>query len=136
MNIKMTKGSAKRGINSFWLSLCLLVSTAYAGLKFDETRVILHAAKVDKMLTDREKLFVYRCQTIAKYLVFSDTPTGKATKYSCDATVGVAFYAGKDLGRHPPEKVAQYFIDELVKQNVKTEVFFKHDHEYGSSMAF
>lgn len=120
-----------------WLMACLVALPAYADLQIDAARAIILAAKADTSLTDHEKLFVYRCETVTKYLGFPDTPTGKATKYSCDVpAIGIAFYAGKDLGKHPPEKIAQYFIDELAKHNLTAQVFIKHDHEYGSSMGF
>ena len=120
-----------------FLLACLVVSPAYADLRVDAARAIILAAKADTSLTNHEKLFVYRCKTIAKYLGFSDTPTGRATKYSCDIpAVGIAFYAGKDLGKHPPEKIAQYFKNELAKHNVKAKIFIKHGHEHGSSMGF
>jgi len=137
MNTIMNIRRVQRGMIGLCLLTCLVVSPAYADLQIDAARAIILAAKADKTLTDHEKLFVYRCKTIAKYLGFPDTPTGKATKYSCDVpAVGIALYAGKDLGKHPPEKIAQYFIDELAKQNIKAKAFIKHDHEYGSSMAF
>ena len=137
MNTKMNIRPVQRGMVGLWLLVCLVVSPAYADLRLDEVRAILKAAKANKTLTDHEKLFVYRCKTIAKYLGFSDTPTGRATKYSCDIpAVGIAFYAGKDLGKHPPEKIAQYFKDELAKHNVKAEVFIKRGHAHGSSMGF
>ena len=132
MNTKMNIRPVNRGMIGLWLLSCLVMSPVYADLQIDAARAIILAAKADKTLTDHEKLFVYRCETIVKYLGFPDTPTGKATKYSCDVpAVGIAFYAGKDLGKHPPEKIAQYFIDELAKHNVKAQAFIKHDHAHG-----
>jgi len=122
-----------------WLCIfsSMAASSAESFLDLDVNVAILEKAKANKAITDHEKLFVYRCKMMKKYLGFPDTPTGKATKYSCDVpAVGIALYAGKDLGKHPPEKIAQYFIDELAKHNVKAKAFIKHDHEYGSSMAF
>jgi len=120
-----------------WLLACLVVSSAYADLKTDVDQLIINKLAEDKTLSNQEKLFDCRCDMIAKYLGFSETPTGRATKYSCDVpAVGIAFYAGKDLGKHPPEKIAKYFKDELAKYNVKAEIFIKHDHEFGSSMGF
>lgn len=79
----------------------------------------------------------HRCDVLIKLGGFSKTVTGKATEFSCQKpAIGIALYAGKDLGKHPPEKIAQHFIDELAKHNVKAEVFIKHNHEYGSSMTF
>jgi len=136
MNIKQIRYVRFRLIG-LWLLACLVVSPAYADLKTDIDQLIIRKSAADKTLTKQEKLFDYRCDMIAKYLGFPDTPTGKATKYSCDVpAVGIAFYAGKDLGKHPPEKIAQYFRDELAKHNVKAKIFIKHDHEYGSSMGF
>jgi len=87
--------------------------------------------------TDYEKLFVYRCETIEETIGFAETPTGKATEYSCTGpNIGIALYAGKDLGDHSPEKVGQYYIDEIAKFGMTAEVFIKHEHPHGSSMVF
>lgn len=137
MNAKMNKLLVQCRMIGLWLLVCLVTLPVYADLKTDIDQQIINKSAEDKTLTNQEKLFDHRCDMIAKYLGFSDTPTGKATKYSCDVpAVGIAFYAGKDLGKHPPEKIAQYFKDELAKYNVKAEIFIKHDHEYGSSMGF
>ena len=96
-----------------------------AGLRHDTSR------------TQHEKLYVYRCESIVNSIGFSDTPTGRATKYSCDAPgVGIALYAGSDLGKHSPEKVGKYFMDALIAEGLQAEVFIKPDHEHGSSMGF
>ena len=124
--------------------LCLLASVfigaaglARADLTKDVNGAILAGLRDDTTRTNHEKLYVYRCESIAKSIGFSDNPTGKATKFSCDeAGVGIALYAGKDLGKHPPEKVGEYFVDMLAKEGLKAKVFIKHDHEHGSSMAF
>ena len=115
----------------------LWVSSVQADLKLDINRALLREAAPDTSRTDHEKLFVYRCETIEKTIGFSETPTGRATKFSCEEpAVGIAFYAGADLGKHPPEKVGKYFQDELAKHGMNSEVFIKHDHDYGSSMGF
>ena len=115
----------------------LWVVPAWADLKEDIDRAIIRGTAADTSRTEHEKLFVYRCESIAETIGFSDTPTGRATKFSCDEpAVGIAFYAGPDLGKHPPEKVGQHFKDELAKHGVKSEIFIKHGHEYGSSMGF
>lgn len=115
----------------------LWVSPVQADLKLDINRALLREAAPDTSRTDHEKLFVYRCETIEKTIGFSKTPTGQATKYSCEEpAVGIAFYAGADLGKHPPEKVGKHFQDELAKHGMRSEIFIKHDHEYGSSMGF
>ena len=120
-----------------WLLACLVALPSYADLKTDVDQLIINKSAEDKTLTNQEKLFDHRCDMIAKYLGFSDTPTGKATKYSCDVpAVGIAFYAGKDLGKHPPEKITQYIQNELSKHNVKSKAFIKHNHNHGSSVAF
>ena len=68
---------------------------------------------------------------------FLKRPRAGRQNIPCDVPgVGIALYAGKDLGKHPPEKVGKYFVDYLAKEGVKAEVFIKPDHEYGSSMAF
>lgn len=93
-----------------------------------------------KPLSERskyEKMFVYRCETIEETIGFADTPTGKATEYSCAGpNIGIALYAGRDLGKHSPEKVGQYFVDEIAKFGMTAKMFIKHDHPHGSSMAF
>ena len=125
------------GMVGLWLLVYLQISPAQSYLDLDINIAILASAKADNSRTDYEKLFDYRCETMVRYLGFPDTPTGKATKYSCDVpAIGIALYAGKDLGKHPPEKITQYFIDELAKHNLTAQAFIKHDHDYGSSMAF
>lgn len=122
---------------NFLMMAVLWIVPAWADLQIDVNRVLLRESAADTSRTDHEKLFVYRCETIAKTIGFSDTPTGRANKYSCDEpAVGIAFYAGSDLGKHPPEKIGQHFKDELAKHGMKSEVFIKHGHEYGSSMGF
>jgi len=109
----------------------------WADLKRDEAIALLRAAKAEKNLTDQEKLGRYRCDMISKYLGFKDTVIGKARKYSCNTPeIGVALYAGEDLGDHSPEKVAQYFKDEFTKNNINAEVFIQKNHPYGTSMGF
>lgn len=78
-----------------------------------------------------------RCKHLEQFKGFSNNVTGKATKYSCNnQAVGIALYAGKDLGKHPPEKIAKYFVDQLAERKVSSKVFIKHNHKHGSSMAF
>lgn len=106
-------------------------------LQTGPSAAILRAVKHDKTRTDHEKLFVYRCEIMDEVLGYEENPTGQATKHSCDHTeVGIALYAGNDLGNHTPEKVAQYLMDELKKHRVNSTVFIKHKHPYGTSMAF
>ena len=129
----------KRSASAALLAVMMLMlgMSAWADLKTDMDGAILAGLRHDTSLTKHEKLFVYRCESIARAIGFSETPTGRAMKYSCDEPgVGIALYAGKDLGKHPPEKVAQYFVDELAKEGVHAEVYIKPDHEFGSSMAF
>ena len=121
------------------LLLLGLVHSGYAmaNLQSDHDRAILKSSEADTSLTKKEKLFRYRCQTIKKYLGFDDTATGKAIKHSCDKPeIGIALYAGDDLGEHSPEKVAEYFERELTKNNISAKVFIKHKHPYGTSMGF
>ncbi|GAB5451155.1 MAG: hypothetical protein Hals2KO_14830 [Halioglobus sp.] len=119
------------------IALALATMTARADLTTDIDGAILAGLRHDTSLTKKEKLFTYRCESIERTIGFSETPTGQATKYSCDvAGVGIALYAGADLGKHPPEKVGQYFVDALAKEGVRAKVFIKPDHEFGSSMAF
>ncbi|TDF41313.1 hypothetical protein EYS14_00160 [Alteromonadaceae bacterium M269] len=98
---------------------------------------LLKAALSDETLTKHEKLITRRCYTIEKHLKPSDTPTSQAVQYSCTApVVGVAFYAGDDLGEHNPDKIAAYIKNEFDKYGVMARVFIKYDHEYGSSIAY
>lgn len=70
---------------------------------------LLKAAEPETSLTVDEKLNVYRCTMVKKYLGFEDTILGNALAYSCSKpVVGVVFYAGNDLGQHSPEKIANY----------------------------
>lgn len=122
MNIKMKKHSVTCGLIGLLL-ICLMALPAYTKTPTDEDTYLLFSG--------------YRCEVLIKSGGFSKTVTGKATKLSCqEPTIGIALYAGKDLGKHPPEKIAQYFMDELEKLGIKSKVFIKHDHEYGSSMSF
>ena len=117
--------------------LALAATLSQADLTTDIDGAILAGLRHDTSLTKKEKLFTYRCESIERTIGFSETPTGQATKYSCDvAGVGIALYAGEDLGKHPPDKVGQYFVDALAKEGVRAKVFIKPDHEFGSSMAF
>ena len=122
MNTKMIR-YVQYGLIGLCFLACLMVSPAYAGSSTDEDTYLLFSG--------------YRCEVLIKLGSFSKTVTGKATEFSCQKpAIGIALYAGKDLGKHSPEKIAQYFKDELAKHNVKAEVFIKHNHEYGSSMTF
>tara|TARA_R110002049_G_scaffold285233_1_gene466052 strand:+ start:21311 stop:21814 length:504 start_codon:yes stop_codon:yes gene_type:complete len=115
----------------------LHAAVTHADLTTDIDGAILAGLRHDTSLTKKEKLFTYRCESIERTIGFSETPTGQATKYSCDvAGVGIALYAGNDLGKHSPEKVGRYFVDALAKDGVRAKVFIKPDHEFGSSMAF
>ncbi len=117
--------------------LALVITPAFADLDTAINRAILKATAHDTTRSDKEKLFKDRCKTIEKYVGFENDVTGQARKYSCDVPgVGIALYAGKDLGKHSPEKVGQYFVDKLAAEGLKAEVFIKPDHEYGSSMGF
>lgn len=135
---------AKRKALRSYDHCCVVLLTALlwplsvqADLKEDIDRAIIKGNAADTSRTDHEKLFVYRCESIAKAIGFSETASGRATRYSCDHPgVGIAFYAGSDLGKHPPEKIARYFKDELAGHGMISEVFIKPGHEHGSSMAF
>lgn len=117
--------------------LTSVVTPVYADLDVTINRAILEAAKHDTSRSDKDKLFKNRCETIKKYVGFEDNVTGQARKYSCDvAGVGIALFVGKDFGKHPPEKIGQYFIDKLAERGLKAEVFIKKGYEHGSSMAF
>lgn len=97
---------------------------------------LLSASKQDQSMNKHEKLFVHRCATIEKYLGFKKTPIGHAMKYSCTApVVGVALYAGGDLGDHSPEDIAKYIEASFAKNGMKAKVFIDKKHEHGSSVA-
>ena len=71
------------------LLACLAAPPAYADSPTDEGTYLLFSG--------------YRCEVLIKLGGFSKTVTGKATKLSCqEPTIGIALYAGKDLGKHPP----------------------------------
>ena len=121
------------------LLLLGLVHSGYAmtDLRVRENAEIIRAAKSETSLTNHEKLYVYRCDMIRKYMGFSDTPTSRATKHSCDKTeIGIAFFAGDDLGKYSPQKIANYFKTEIAKHNINAEVFIQDDWPHGSSMGF
>lgn len=87
--------------------------------------------------SDYQKLSFNRCDAIKKHQGFSESPLGEAIHYSCKGLViGIAFYAGDDLGKHAPEKVAQLFRKKLSEQNMTSDVFVKQNHRHGSVMAF
>lgn len=68
---------------------------------------------------------------------FDDTVLGLTLEYSCSApVVGVIFYAGNDLGKHSPEKIAAYMKTEFEKNGVLAKVFIKENREHGSSSSF
>ena len=122
MNTKMIR-YVQYGLIGLCFLACLMVSPAYAGSSTDEDTYLLFSG--------------YRCEVLIKLGGFSKTVTGKATEFSCQKpSIGIALYAGKDLGGNPPEKIAKYFQHELKKLGVKSEVFIKKNHEYGTSMAF
>lgn len=124
----------------FWLGSALLISisvAAYADLDTAINRAILKATAHDTSRSDEQKLFENRCETIAATIGFENGVTGQARKYSCEVNgVGIALYAGDDLGKHSPEKVGKYFVDALAAKSLPAQVFIERDHEYGSSIAF
>ena len=138
----------KQGVNTFLCSksawtvavmLCGVMShsTAMADLDVKINRAILDATKHDNTRSEADTLFKSRCQTIASTVGFENDVTGRAREYSCRETgVGITLYAGNDLGKHPPEKIARLFRDRLAKHKVRSRVFIKKGHPYGSSMAF
>ncbi len=127
----------KRSSVLMLLAVIIHSGVAWADLQTNEAAAVLRAAKSETTLTDHEKLFVYRCDMIRKYMGFPDTPSGNATKHSCDKPeIGIAFFAGSDLGKHPPEKIANYFKAELAKHRISAEIFIQDDWKYNSSMGF
>jgi len=107
------------------------------GLKTILGAQLLRAADNTISADDYQKLSFNRCASLKKYVGFSDTPLGQATEYSCKGlNIGITLYAGKDLGKHSPEKVAQLFKSKLAEEAMTAEVFIKPNHEYGTVMAF
>ncbi len=97
---------------------------------------LLEASKSDQSISKHDKLFTKRCEVIDKYLPPTSTPIGKAMVYSCTApAVGVAFYAGKDLGQHSPDKIAKYIEASFAKNGMLAKVFIESEHRHGSSVA-
>jgi len=123
MNIKMNIRPTQYRMIGLWLLACLVALPAYAKTLTDEDTYLLFSG--------------HRCDVLIKLGGFSKTVTGKATEFSCQKpAIGIALYAGKDLGDNPPEKIATYFQHELKKLGVKSEVFIKKNHQHGTSMAF
>lgn len=50
--------------------------------------------------------------------------------------MGIALYAGADLGKHSPESVAQWFETLFKKHDINAKVFIKRNVETASRMAF
>jgi len=125
---------------TYWVCFALwivLAAPVYADLDTAINRAILKATAEDTTRTDRDKLFENRCETIAATVGFENDVTGAARKFSCDELgVGIALYAGADLGKHSPEKVGQYLVDALAKEGLKAKVFIKDDHDYGTGVGF
>ncbi len=121
-----------------WMLAGLIHSgVVLADLQVNEAAAILKASKSETSLTDHEKLFVYRCDMIRNYMGFPKTPTGQATKHSCEKPeIGIAFFAGSDLGSHSPDKIGNYFKAELSKYHINAEVFIQDNWQHGSSMGF
>ncbi len=98
---------------------------------------IIQAAKHDSSLTRMEKLFERRCEMIEKYLGYRDNPMGHAMKYSCqEPQIGIAFYAGPDLGDYPPARIERVFLDRIGDEGLKAKVFTDLNHKKGSSVIF
>lgn len=99
--------------------------------------LVLRASKAETSISDADKLMARRCEMLTKYVGFKDTPMGKAMKYSCDAPqIGIAFYAGPDLGDYPPEQIERVFLDRIGDRGLKAKVFTDLEHEHGSSVVF
>ncbi len=98
---------------------------------------VTKAAKHDTRLSRMEKLFEKRCEMIEKYLGFKDDPMGKAMEYSCqEPQIGIAFYAGPDLGDYPPSHIERVFLDRIGDEGLKAKVFTDLKHEHGSNVVF
>lgn len=122
---------------STWVFFCFS-SLSYAGYQADLEREVLRASLPDTSMTSYEKLFVYRCETVEKYLGFEDTAIGNAMKYSCNDApqIGIALYVGSDLGDYPPEQIRKVFIERLDKEGLTAEVFIQKELEFGSAVIF
>ena len=74
---------------------------------------------------------------VNKYQTLTQSAIDRAIHYSCTApVVGVVFYVSNDLGKHSPEKIANYIQAEFAKNGVKAKVFIEYRHEYGSSISY
>ncbi len=98
---------------------------------------LLKASERDTTLTLDEKLNVHRCKMVSQYLTLTSSAIDQTIKYSCTApVVGVAFYAGNDLGHHSPEKIANHIEAEFAKNGVKARVFIQDGHSSGSNISY
>ena len=125
-------------------SVALFLTPSYAQQKTPETSLdivlgakLLKAAKANTSLTVDEKLNVYRCEMVKRYLGFEETALGQAIKYSCTApVVGVVFYIGDDLGKHSPEKIVNHIETVFSQHGMQAKVFINHQQSYSSSVAY
>lgn len=98
---------------------------------------LLRAAKAEAKLSDHDILIKHRCAMIEKHMSLTSSILDKATEYSCTApVVGVAFYAGKDLGHHSPQKVSSYILDTFNHHGIEAKIYTKLNHSYGSQVVF
>jgi hypothetical protein len=112
---------------------------AYAGIQADFDRELLDLSKAEPRYTNTQKLVEQRCDMIKRYIDTDSSVMRQAMGYSCggdELAIGVALLAGKDLGKHSPEKVAQHFEGLLLKQKMSSKVFIQHGYEHGTSLVF
>ena len=114
-----------------------VVNVAHADLREALAAELLEASKADNSMSKKEKLITQRCTAVKRYLVEDKSALRQALYYSCSApVVGVAFYAGNDLGQHSPEKIAVYIENMFAENGMRAKVFIKHNHQSGSSVAY
>lgn len=112
-----------------------VVNVAHADLREALAAELLEASKSDNSMSKKEKLITQRCIAVKRYLVEDKSALRQALYYSCTApVVGVAFYAGNDLGQHSPEKISAYIEDEFARNGVQAKVFITK-HKAGSTVA-
>lgn len=110
---------------------------AMAGIQAELDRALVDAARPHTNLSNKEIMFERRCEMIEKYLGYDGTALSQAMKYSCQGTqIGVALRVGADLGKYPPERIRDVYIERFRKEGLNAEVFIQEELEHGSNVVF